>query len=202
MAQGLCYDSQATTGICLLPFDAEEERHCRDTKAPRPIMRMPLWLRSEATQLRAVRRGGENPLPGLELIARLFLGRPLALPRERPGHSALLFRCPVGFHLHQFSCRLFTKSVSRKQLIRGFVQVLVGALRVGQMSNQISGRLVNVNAFYVVELLSLEVEDSRAPDNRDMSATAVEDVSVHSFPLRLQPEFDLILNSHCHAASR
>jgi hypothetical protein len=33
MAQGLCYDSQATTGICLLPFDAEEERHCRDTKA-------------------------------------------------------------------------------------------------------------------------------------------------------------------------
>ena len=33
MAQGLCYDSQATTGICLLPFDAEEERHRRDTKA-------------------------------------------------------------------------------------------------------------------------------------------------------------------------
>src|ERR1700675_4552476 len=55
---------------------------------------MPLWLRSEATRLRAFRPGGENPLPDLELIARLFLGRPLALPPERPGHSALLFRYP------------------------------------------------------------------------------------------------------------
>jgi hypothetical protein len=39
------------------------------------------------------------------------------------------------------------QSASRKQLIRGFVQVLVGGLRVRQMSNQISGKLVNAGTW-------------------------------------------------------
>ena len=38
------------------------------------------------------------------------------------------------------------------------------------MSNQLSGKPVNVDAFEVVELLSLEIEDSRTKDDRYMDA--------------------------------
>jgi hypothetical protein len=51
------------------------------------------------------------------------------------------------------------------------------------MSNQLSGKLVNVDSFEIVELLSLEIEDSRATDDRDMNAAAIEDVSVHKIPI-------------------
>ena len=47
------------------------------------------------------------------------------------------------------------------------------------MSNQLSG---NVDAFQVVELLSLEIEDSQAKDDRYVDATAVEYFSVHDWP--------------------
>ena len=50
------------------------------------------------------------------------------------------------------------------------------------MSNQLSGKLVNVDAFEVVELLSLGIEDSRAKDDRYVDATAVEYFSVHDWP--------------------
>jgi hypothetical protein len=46
------------------------------------------------------------------------------------------------------------------------------------MSNQLSGKLVNVDAFEVVELLSLETEDNRTKDDRYVDATAVEYFSV------------------------
>jgi hypothetical protein len=44
------------------------------------------------------------------------------------------------------SGELSGKSVARKQFIRGFVQVLIGAVRVRQMSDQLTGKLVNVDA--------------------------------------------------------
>lgn len=50
------------------------------------------------------------------------------------------------------------------------------------MSNQLSGKLVSVDAFEVVELLSLEIEDSRAKDDRYVEAMAVEYFSVHDWP--------------------
>ena len=50
------------------------------------------------------------------------------------------------------------------------------------MSNQLSGKLVNVDAFEVVELLSLEIEDSRAKDDRYVDATAVEYFPVNDWP--------------------
>ena len=50
------------------------------------------------------------------------------------------------------------------------------------MSNQLSGKLVNVGAFEVVELLSRGIEDSRANDDRDVDAAAVEYFSVHDWP--------------------
>jgi hypothetical protein len=50
------------------------------------------------------------------------------------------------------------------------------------MSNQLSGKLVNVGAFQVVELLSRGIEDSRANDDRDVDAAAVEYFSVHDWP--------------------
>ena len=50
------------------------------------------------------------------------------------------------------------------------------------MSNQLSGKFVNVGAFEVVELLSREIEDNRANDHRDVDATAVEYFSVHDWP--------------------
>ena len=50
------------------------------------------------------------------------------------------------------------------------------------MSNQLSGKLIKVGAFEVIELLSLEIEDSRANDHRDVDATAVEYFSVHDWP--------------------
>src|SRR5260370_7027955 len=65
--------------------------------------------------------------------------------------------------------------------------MLVGGPRVREMSDQLTGKLVNVDASQIVELLSLEVEDCRATDNRDTSATAVEDVSVHHFPFAFSP---------------
>ena len=56
------------------------------------------------------------------------------------------------------------------------------------MSNQLSGKLVNVDAFEVVELLSLEIEDGRAKDDRYVDATAVEYFSVHDRrPYRVAP---------------
>jgi hypothetical protein len=60
--------------------------------------------------------------------------------------------------------------------------MLIGGTRVREMSDQLTGKLVNVDASQVVELVSLEVEDSRSTDNRDVNATAVEDLSVHHFP--------------------
>jgi hypothetical protein len=63
----------------------------------------------------------------------------------------------------------------------------LGALSICQMSNQLSGKLVNVDAFEVVELLSLEIEDSRAKDDRYVDATAVEYFSVHDWPLPRWP---------------
>lgn len=50
------------------------------------------------------------------------------------------------------------------------------------MSNQLSGKFVNVGTFEVVELLSREIEDSRATDDRYVDATAVEYFSVHDWP--------------------
>ena len=70
----------------------------------------------------------------------------------------------------------------REQLVRRFVQMPLGALSIWQMSNQLSGKLVNVDAFEVVKLLSLEVEDSRTKDDRYVDATAVEYFSVHGWP--------------------
>src|ERR1700688_1286580 len=62
----------------------------------------------------------------------------------------------------------------REQPVGRFVQMPLGALSICEMSNQLSGKLVNVDAFEVVELLSLETEDSRATDDRYVDATAVE----------------------------
>jgi hypothetical protein len=42
----------------------------------------------------------------------------------------------------------------------------LGALSICQVSNQLSGRLVNVHASEVIDLLSLEIEDGRPKDDR------------------------------------
>lgn len=70
----------------------------------------------------------------------------------------------------------------REQLVGRFVQMPLGALSIWQMSNQLSGKLVNIDAFEVVKLLSLQIEDSRTKDDRYMDATAVEYFSVHGWP--------------------
>jgi hypothetical protein len=70
----------------------------------------------------------------------------------------------------------------QEQLVGRFVQMSLGALSIWQMSNQLSGKLVDVDAFEVVELLSLEIEDSRTKDDRYVDATAVEYFSVHGWP--------------------
>jgi len=56
----------------------------------------------------------------------------------------------------------------------------LGALSVCQVSNQLSGKLVNVHASEVIDLLSLEIEDGRAKDDRYVDA--VEYFSVHDLP--------------------
>jgi len=58
----------------------------------------------------------------------------------------------------------------------------LGALRICQVPNQLSGKLVNVHASEVIDLLSLEIEDGRAKDDRYVDATAVEYFSVHDLP--------------------
>src|ERR1700737_2687829 len=70
----------------------------------------------------------------------------------------------------------------REQLVGGFVQMPLGALSICQVSNQLSGKLVNVHASEVIDLLSLEIEDGRATDDRYVDATAVEYFSVHYLP--------------------
>ena len=57
-----------------------------------------------------------------------------------------------------------------------------GVLSIWQMSNQLSGKFVNVDAFEVVEPLSREIEDSRANDDGDVDAAAVEYFAVHDWP--------------------
>jgi hypothetical protein len=47
------------------------------------------------------------------------------------------------------------------------------------VSNQLSGKLVNVHASEVIDLLSLEIEDGRPKDDRYVDAMAVEYFSVH-----------------------
>jgi hypothetical protein len=58
----------------------------------------------------------------------------------------------------------------------------LGALSICQVSNQLSGKLVNVHASEVIDLLSLEIEDGPAKDDRYVDATAVEYFSVHDLP--------------------
>ena len=58
----------------------------------------------------------------------------------------------------------------------------LGAVSICQVSNQLSGKLVNVHASEVIELLSLEIEDGRAKDDRYVDTTAVEYFSVHDLP--------------------
>jgi hypothetical protein len=55
----------------------------------------------------------------------------------------------------------------------------LGALSICQVSNELSGKLVNVHASEVIDLLSLEIEDGRPKDDRYVDATAVEYFSVH-----------------------
>src|ERR1700726_5104612 len=55
----------------------------------------------------------------------------------------------------------------------------LGALSFCQVSNQLSGKLVNVHASEVIDLLSLEIEDGRPKDDRYADAPAVEYFSVH-----------------------
>src|ERR1700737_2148991 len=70
----------------------------------------------------------------------------------------------------------------REQLVGRFVQMPLGALSICQMSNQLAGKPVNVHASEVIELLSLEIEDGRAKDDRYVDAPAVEYFSVHDLP--------------------
>src|ERR1700716_1205612 len=58
----------------------------------------------------------------------------------------------------------------------------LGALSICQVSNQLSGKLVNVHASEVIDLLSLEIEDGRPKDDRYADATAVEYFPVHDLP--------------------
>src|SRR3984893_10673854 len=58
----------------------------------------------------------------------------------------------------------------------------LGALSICQVSNQLSGKLVNVHAPEVIDLLSLEIEDGRPEDDRYVDATAVEYFSIHDLP--------------------
>src|ERR1700730_13857196 len=58
----------------------------------------------------------------------------------------------------------------REQLVGRFVQMPLGALSICQMSNQLAGKPVNVHASEVIEILSLEIEDGRAKDDRYVDA--------------------------------
>ena len=50
------------------------------------------------------------------------------------------------------------------------------------MADEVAGEPVNVDAFEVKELLSLEIEDRRTDYSGNMDALAIEDVSVHDWP--------------------
>src|SRR5258708_26861709 len=107
-----------------------------------------------------------------------------AKARLKPNSRRFCIGRAAGRHPPAATQGLHLPAQSRawKQLIRGFVQVLIGAVRVRQMSDQFSGKLVNVDASKVVKLLSLEIEDGRAKDDRYVDTTAVEYFSVHDLP--------------------
>jgi hypothetical protein len=60
--------------------------------------------------------------------------------------------------------------------------MFIRALRILQMSNQITGRSVKVHALEVVQFPSPEIEDLPTDYLADVNAIAVEDVSVHGWP--------------------
>jgi hypothetical protein len=82
------------------------------------------------------------------------------------------------------------KSGGGKQLICRLIQMPFGSRHVSKMSNEFSGQFVYVDASKIVELFTPKAENTRAADDRDVDALAVEDVSIHGnpIPLRLPPE--------------
>src|ERR1039458_3814548 len=76
-----------------------------------------------------------------------------------------------------------------KKLVRRFVQTpfrTAGVCR--EVTDQFTREFVHVGSFEVIDLLSLEIEDGRAKDDRYVDATAVKYFSVHNgLPLRWPP---------------
>jgi hypothetical protein len=99
--------------------------------------------------------------------------------------DALAGMIPQGLRKTPVRAWQFGKSADRltfrEQLVGRFVQMPLGG-GIWQMSNQLSGKLVNVAAFEGVELLSLGIEDSRTNDDRYEGATTIEYISIHDRP--------------------
>jgi len=120
-------------------------------------------------------------------------------------------KLPSGELSNQQICR--PRLTYREQLVGGFVQMPLGALRICQVPNQLSGKLVNVHASEVIDLLSLEIEDdvpmtiatgtprllnifpsttyllSRGPRGKGCAcwAAIARQIALGLFPLRLWP---------------
>lgn len=70
-----------------------------------------------------------------------------------------------------------------KKIVRRFVQTPFGTAGVcREVTDQFTREFVHVGSFEVIDLLSLEIEDGRAKDDRYVDATAVEYFSVHDLP--------------------
>src|SRR6202051_3844794 len=70
----------------------------------------------------------------------------------------------------------------REQLVGRFVQTLLLAVRIQQMTNQVAIQLVNARTLKIVKLLTFKAEDRVVQDHADMNAFAVDYIAVHDRP--------------------
>ena len=54
--------------------------------------------------------------------------------------------------------------------------------RVAQVTYKFAGRAIDIDPFYIVELLAREVEDLRAAYHRNADAAAIENTAAHERP--------------------
>jgi hypothetical protein len=91
-------------------------------------------------------------------------------------------------HVARFILRAFLNLVPfifslTKKLVSRFVQTPFGTAGIcREVTDQFTREFVDVGTFEVVELLSLEIENDRAKDDRYVDATTVEYFSVHDQP--------------------
>jgi hypothetical protein len=79
------------------------------------------------------------------------------------------------------------KSGGRKQPVRGFIQMLLDAARIRQMTDEVPVQLVKFDTAQNVKLLAPKAKHLVTRDYRDMDAFTIQYVAIHDRPPKREP---------------